>query len=418
MLSDMACLVAEDLTKIFRVYDEPRDRLLEMFGGRRRHKEFVALRDISFSLRSRETLGIIGNNGAGKSTLLKILARTLTPTSGRFHAEGRVMALLELGSGFNPEFTGRENIYLNASLFGMSRQEIRQREQAIIDFADIGPFIDRPVKTYSSGMYVRLAFSIATSVDPDILIIDEALSVGDELFQKKCVRRMNHFREAGKIILFCSHSLYQVNILCDRAIWIDQGQIRMDGTASTVTRAYEDWNQEKNRVEKEASAVSSAAGAACRVLDVAVMSSDGRRLVTVTHGQSLVFNMEVEATEDVIAQFGFAVVRGDGLLCCCAMGNLEGRQPVSLLAGQRLNVMLHVESFPLLDGSYRLVGGIVDASGLHFFHQVYSEPFVVTALNYTLGITGFPHTWELTFGDDRGSRPIPDQEQEASRERT
>ena len=187
-------LVADGIGKDFRVYRRPVDRLLEAVLRKPRHQLVTVLNDISFSIPPRSSLGIIGDNGAGKSTLLKILSGTLTPSRGNVRLGGRVAALLELGAGFHPEFSGRQNIYLNAALLGLPREEIRKREQEIIDFSEIEPYIDQPVKTYSSGMYLRLAFSIATSVDPDILIIDEALSVGDLAFQKKCIDRMNRFK--------------------------------------------------------------------------------------------------------------------------------------------------------------------------------------------------------------------------------
>lgn len=230
----------KNLSKCYQLYAQPIDRLKQfLWRGRRQYfREFWALRDVSFDIAKGEVLGIIGRNGAGKSTLLQLLCGTLNPTDGSVNVQGRIAALLELGSGFNPEFTGRENVYLSASILGLSQQEIDERFEAIVDFSGIRDFIDQPVKTYSSGMYVRLAFSVATSVDPDILIVDEALSVGDGEFARKSFDRIRAMKEAGKTILFCSHSLYQVEAFCDRVLWLDRGSINQFGKPQSVVQAY------------------------------------------------------------------------------------------------------------------------------------------------------------------------------------
>jgi len=199
--------------------------------------EFWALRDINFDVKKGETLGIIGRNGSGKSTLLQILCGTLAPTCGSYETRGRVSALLELGSGFNPEFSGRDNVYMNASILGLSKEEIDERYESIVEFADIGQFIDQPVKTYSSGMYVRLAFAVAIRVDPDILVVDEALAVGDVFFVQKCMRWMRAFKERGTLI-FVSHDTSAVQNLCKRAIWLVNGQIQKIGPSKDVAEAY------------------------------------------------------------------------------------------------------------------------------------------------------------------------------------
>lgn len=238
--SDVA-ISARSLSKVYHLYDRPSDRLRQLLWGRRGaryFREFVALQDVSFELPRGEVLGLLGRNGAGKSTLLQIVCGTLAPTSGSVAVRGRVAALLELGAGFNPEFSGRENIYLNAAVLGLSRAQIDERYESIVEFADVPGFIDQPVKTYSSGMYVRLAFAIATSVEPDILVIDEALSVGDGAFARKSFDRIMQLKEGGATILFCSHSIYQVESLCSRALWIEKGRVRMDDVSSRVAYAY------------------------------------------------------------------------------------------------------------------------------------------------------------------------------------
>lgn len=239
----------KNLSKCFHIYEQPRHRLLQLFssaiGGifnvksKSYYREYWALKDISLSIPRGQTVGIIGRNGSGKSTLLQIICGTLAPTDGAVETSGRVAALLELGSGFNPEFSGRENVYLNGSILGLSKEEVDRRFDAIVKFADIGEYIDQPVKTYSSGMSVRLAFAVAINVDPEILIVDEALSVGDELFQRKCFSRIEEIRNKGATILFVSHSGGTIIELCDRAILIDAGDMLADGSPKEVVGKYQ-----------------------------------------------------------------------------------------------------------------------------------------------------------------------------------
>lgn len=251
-MSSNAAIQVKDLSKAYFIYAEPRDRLLQALIPRlnrllRRlglpqhdrsfYSEHWALRSLSFEVGRGETVAIIGRNGSGKSTLLQLVCGTLTPTSGEVQVQGRVAALLELGSGFNPEYTGRENVLLNASVLGLSREVALARMDSILAFADIGDFIDQPVKTYSSGMAMRLAFAVIAHVDADVLIIDEALAVGDAMFQQKCFRWLRHFQEKGTV-LYCGHDLGAVTNLCQRAIWLDRGHLRMIGTAKDVGEAY------------------------------------------------------------------------------------------------------------------------------------------------------------------------------------
>lgn len=225
--------------KSFRVYAQPADRLLEAFTRRPKHAVFTAVRGVDLEIRAGETVGIVGRNGSGKSTLLQLIAGTLQPTEGEIEVQGRVAALLELGSGFNPDFSGRENVYLNAQVLGLRRHEVEARLERIERFADIGSFIDQPVRTYSSGMLVRLAFAVAVNTDPDILIIDEALAVGDEAFQRKCFARIEEIRSQGATILFVSHSASSVVNLCDRAVLLDDGEVLLVGQPKTVVEHYQ-----------------------------------------------------------------------------------------------------------------------------------------------------------------------------------
>jgi len=232
----------ENVTQRFRVIQERPDSLREIFAKFFRHEvtfhDFDAVRNLSLEVPAGQMLAVIGPNGSGKSTLLKIIAGVYRPTAGRVHVEGNLAPLIELGAGFHHELTGRENILLNGLLMGYSKAEMRAREQSIIDFADIGDFIDAPIKQYSSGMQTRLAFAVATEVDPNILVVDEILAVGDASFQQKCFARIDKFREAGKTILFVTHNMHQVTEHCDRAILLEKGSIIADGEPAEVVRFY------------------------------------------------------------------------------------------------------------------------------------------------------------------------------------
>lgn len=230
----------EDISKVYKVYNRQFDRIKEtlLSSGKQYHRPFHALSEISFTIRPGETVGIIGQNGSGKSTLLQVICKILQPTRGTLVVDGRISALLELGAGFNPEFTGRENVYLNAAILGLEKREIDACFDTIVQFAGIGEFIDRPVKTYSSGMYVRLAFAVAINVDPDILVVDEALSVGDTLFQAKCFAKFREFQEKGVTILFVTHSMDLITRYCSKAFLLDKGRLVAAGEPKTVVDRY------------------------------------------------------------------------------------------------------------------------------------------------------------------------------------
>ena len=236
----MAVIKVEHLSKRYRIYDRPVDKLREMvgLGSGKLHRDFWALEDVSFELEPGHTLGIIGQNGSGKSTMLQILAGIMSQTRGNCYVNGKVSALLELGSGFNPEFTGRENVFMNGAILGLDTHQMRQRFDAIAAFAEIGDFMDQPVKTYSSGMFMRLAFAVAVNVDPDILLVDEALSVGDLIFQHRCMHRMNHLRSIGKTIVLVTHDLEAITKFCDLALLLDCGRLLEQGKPDTVVQKY------------------------------------------------------------------------------------------------------------------------------------------------------------------------------------
>ena len=235
-----ATILVDHITKAYRLYEKPRDRLKEAFSLSRKtyYREHYALRDVSFTVNRGETVGIIGTNGAGKSTILKIITGVLSPTEGHVTVNGRISALLELGAGFNAEYTGIENIYLNGTMIGFTREEIDRKLNDILAFADIGDFVYQPVKTYSSGMFVRLAFAVAINIDPEILIVDEALSVGDAFFQVKCYHKFEEFKKQGKTILFVSHDLGSINKYCDRAILLNKGEKIAEGLPRDIIDMY------------------------------------------------------------------------------------------------------------------------------------------------------------------------------------
>lgn len=236
----MSAIKVENIVKIYKLYDKSIDRLKEGIHpfGKKYHKDFYALNNISFEVKKGETLGLIGINGSGKSTLLKIITGLLTPTSGNIQVNGNVSALLELGAGFNMEYTGIENVYLNGMIMGFTREEMNKKMEEILSFADIGEFVKQPVKTYSSGMFVRLAFAVAINVNPEILIVDEALSVGDMRFQQKCFRKIEEFKKT-KTVLFVSHDMGAINKFCDRIIWLDKGHIVEAGEPLEISKKYQ-----------------------------------------------------------------------------------------------------------------------------------------------------------------------------------
>jgi lipopolysaccharide transport system ATP-binding protein len=258
-LADETMISLVGLGKCYRIYSKPHHRLIQGIVGRHKpiYREYWALRDINLEVQRGESVGIVGRNGSGKSTLLQLICGTVTPTNGQVSVNGRIAALLELGAGFNPEFTGRENAYMNAAILGLSHQEINDRFDRIEAFAEIGRFMDQPVKTYSSGMYVRLAFSVAIHVDPKLLIVDEALAVGDARFQIKCLNRIKSLRESGVTILYVSHDVSSVRTLCDRAVWLDGGSLRLNGSVFPVTAQYMEYLFDATETPVDQPAVSS-----------------------------------------------------------------------------------------------------------------------------------------------------------------
>ncbi len=386
-MSMVPAVEVHHLSKCYRLYQRPSDRLLELFTRRPRHKPFWALKEISFEVRRGETLGIIGDNGAGKSTLLKILAGTLKPTTGEVRCNGRVAALLELGAGFHPELTGRQNIYLNAALLGLSEKEIKAREEAIISFAELGPFIDQPVKTYSSGMYVRLAFAIAVQVEPDILIVDEALSVGDQRFQRKSIARIISFRNQGGTIIFCSHSMYHVLNLCQRVLWLDRGQTRLLGPAKEVVQAYEDWSREKSKKHLQKPEASPKEPVA-NPYRLKILSP---REVQLKPFEPLEVEVLLEGPpEEKEFVVGFDLMRNDEI---SVFGTSTLAQGIKI-PGPQARVRLRFPRLSLLAGRYKLALILADPSA-NAVLAVDSVTIFVEKHPHFLGIAHLEHQWEI-----------------------
>jgi len=403
-------IIVESINKDFKIYARPQDRLAEILLRRPRHKIYHVLRDISFAVPDGKSIGIIGDNGAGKSTLLKLLVGTLQPTSGSIQTHGQVAALLELGAGFHPEFTGRRNIYLNASLLGVPDNDIAELERGIIEFSELGDFIDRPVKTYSSGMYVRLAFSIATMVRPDILVIDEALSVGDLAFQKKCVQRMNEFRQQNKTMAFCSHSMFHVQELCDIAIWIDRGEIKEMGDSHKVVGDYENFCNNKksySSVQEDLPATQPDQQPArstipeqvlqdCKINSLSVCNTKGEKITAIDPLSDLVLEMEVEVlNDDMEGHFGFAFMRSaEEPIASFLTTNAEGIELRCYARGEIFKVRLVVEKVAMRVGEFYVLGGLADKSGLLWYETKFSNLLSMSA-NKGVGPMTMHATWNL-----------------------
>ena len=394
-------LELHNVSKIYKIYPSPMHRLREILFRKRLHSDFSVLDGINLKVQKGETVGIIGENGAGKSTLLKIIANTLKPSTGEILRNGRVSALLELGAGFNPELTGKENIILNAYLLGLVKSEIENKKQEIIDFSELSEFIDRPVKTYSSGMVMRLAFSIATSVNPDILIIDEALAVGDQHFQKKCIDRMVEFKREGKTIFFCSHSPYLIQELCNKAVWLHHGKMMHIGDTTRVLNAYTDWVREKyagmNTGRKDSEKGEKPASDSPIWLDwIKITDEEGRDLELARTGQDIYVRMRIRIAgsgRKYKGHVGVGLNRNDEMIMFGVTTKMDGLDPAMFYDGQEIS--LHYPSLPLLAGQYFFLVVLVDEHGLHPYVHQRSKTFFVEHYHGELGITRLDHRWDF-----------------------
>ncbi len=390
---------ARELGKSYRLYPRHLDRLKEVvwLGRRRFSEEFWALRNVSLQVYRGDAWGIVGQNGAGKSTLLKLLCGVTLASEGQVHSHGRVSALLELGIGFHPEYTGRENLALSGALMGLSQEELAARLPAILEFADIGEFIDRPLKTYSSGMTVRLAFALATCVEPDVLVTDEILAVGDEAFQKKCIRWMEDFLAGGGTLLYCAHNAYQIKKLCGRAVWLDHGQVRLQGAASHVVQEYAEFIEAQGETHTDgtrARPVVALAAGENRVIDVRLLNGQARETSQFAFGQPFRARVRVEAgtgeTEPPVIHLG--LVRPDMVPVYGVSSDMDGAV-LRHVEGRVYQIDYVLPQLSLLPGRYVLRAHAMDSAGLRHFDTVERE-FSVRGENRELGLCYLPHSWE------------------------
>ena len=400
--------------KEYRIYDSPRARLKSLLTGRALHRSHWALQGVSLELARGQCLGVVGSNGAGKSTLLKLITGTLQPTRGELARSGRVTAILELGAGFHPDFTGRQNLYFGGSLIGIGHEEMARLEASVLAFAEIGEAIDRPVKTYSSGMVVRLAFALVTAVEPDLLIIDEALAVGDQHFQRKCIERIQAFRARGCTILFCSHSPYHVRQLCDVALWLDQGRVMELGPTEPVIGAYEMHSRLLGSAAAAPAAghdamivpTEEAAGApppapappadaapdAAAILSVEIAHLDAGEPALLQH-RDLVATITVRGRGAERPHIGFMIEQSHGVGITSLATHEEGAAPVQVAPGLWRSVLTFPE-LPLHSGQYVVSAFLFDASGLVVYDQWYQfKHFRFVQPTLMPGLVKLPHHW-------------------------
>ncbi len=413
-------IAISQLGKTYRVYSNSWRRLQELVTGRPRHQAFDALSDVSFELRQGESLGIIGENGAGKSTLLKLLSGVTSPTAGTIAVRGKVASLLELGMGFHPEFSGRNNIRLNAAMMGLSEAEVEHKIPEIIAFSELGEFIDRPVKTYSTGMSMRLGFAIAVQVEPDILVIDEALSVGDGYFQKKCMSCIQSFVASGRTLIFCSHAMYYVSAYCQRALWLRHGRIAAAGPVEQVVRDYENFllrKGERAQTDDQAADKESAEGGSQGPATIVSVRQRSDRPGAIYHHLEP-WTLEIEwQTSDPSLPFhvGVGVDRIDGVQICSFGTHRDGLPP--WLGANRYQTSLRLPELPMLKGEFSLYVFLLDEEGLHVYDQkIIPGAFSIEASEeYRFGLIEAEHVWE---GADAGTAAVPAIAEEVTDRRT
>lgn len=406
----MAVIEFDTVSKTFRMDRERRPRafqelFISLLRRQRREREardlFWALRDVSFKIEAGESVGLVGSNGAGKSTALKLISRIIQPNSGSVRVNGRVTALLELGAGFHPELSGRDNIFLNGTVMGLSRKQINFKLDEIIEFADIGDFIDVPVKDYSSGMQARLGFSVAAHLDPQIVLVDEALSVGDQAFQQKCNERMLQMRRAGITMLYVSHSLESVEQVCQRAIWLDKGSVRLDDNAQRVAAAYHRSSLARQLARKRIASGDQRPGSGeARMTKVEVFDANGLRQTIFQSNDAITFRLHYHATQRIeqpaIGVGIFSAVSG---LHIAGPNNTMSNHVIPFIEGEGW-VDYHVPTLPLLAGTFSIVTAIYDWDCVHCYdHWSEAATFSVTTgeTNERHGIVALNGTWHSTM---------------------
>ncbi len=396
MSSSEPVISVRGMSKTYRLYGSPYDRIKEAlpWNDQPRHKPVHALHDINFDVHAGQCVGLVGGNGAGKSTLLKILTGTSFPSTGEYTMHGRVASLLELGAGFHMDFSGRDNIYMNAAMMGIPRRETDRRYQEILDFSELHDFIDSPLRTYSSGMVCRLGFSVAVATDPDVLIIDEILAVGDMHFQRKCVDRIFDYKNRNKTILFCSHSMYDVRQICTDALWLKDGKLEMMGDAVAVTNEYSTYENQLASQEERATDMGDikAAEDLPRIISAQLIDVEsGEARNTISPGMTLGVRMHVKngAIPEPI-NMGVAVTSADRSIICC-FGTEDDGVPVNMDEGI---ITLVLPDMKMLSGEYVVMTGVLDRHGVHRFHQLPTDKnLVVQNRTRDLGIFLHDHKW-------------------------
>lgn len=364
MSGDVAITV-ENVSKRFRIYHERNQSLKAaiMRGRREVYEEFWALRDVGFEIPASSTFGLVGDNGSGKSTLLKCIAGILTPDAGSIASRGRMAALLEVGSGFHPELSGRDNVYLNGSILGMSKREIDRKFEGIVDFSGVEQFIDQPVKNYSSGMYVRLGFSVAINVDPEILLVDEVLAVGDAAFQEKCAQKFAEFSREGRTVVVVSHSMSSLRSMCDTVAWLDHGRLMESGEAKPILERYLDSTRQDVRTDTDGK-VRWGSGEA--EIDTVELVRDGEVLDTVRTGESVVIRVRYKARERLEQPvFGLAIESHDGVYLW-ANNTRDAGHAIDAIEGSGV-VECRIPNVVLQPGNFQITASIVDRTTTHVY---------------------------------------------------
>ena len=391
----------EHLSKAYKLFDKPSDRLKETLHpfGRRYSRDFYALNDVSFEVKKGECVGLLGKNGAGKSTLLKVLTGVLTPSAGSVSVKGKISALLELGGSFNPEMTGMQNIYLNGTLMGYTKEEMDSKVDDILAFADIGDFINQPVKMYSSGMFARLAFAVSINVEPEVLIIDEVLAVGDVRFQMKCMNKMKDLMGGGTTVLFVSHDINAVRRLCTRAIWFEQGKIVKEGNVDRVAASYEDFM--KSGIihdvipEKKKAKLSKSMNGIAEIQNFQVLDQGGNDIDIIRSDQPLKIEVDYEVIDENITNpvLGIALLRSDDEYICGLNTKLDN---ITIPWKKGLNTFdLVYDKGLLVDGGvYYFTVALEDETASVMIHVVSKIREIEVIRDYTSeGIFTIPHQW-------------------------
>jgi lipopolysaccharide transport system ATP-binding protein len=389
------------LVKRYPLFGRRRDRALALFGRTRNLTFVTALEGVDLEVNPGEAVGIIGENGSGKSTLLRLIAGISTPTAGTIRAAQPLAPILELGLGFHSDFTGRENALLYGTLLGIEESAMKERLGDVLAFADLGEFIDQPLRTYSSGMVARLAFAVATHVDPRVLVVDEALAVGDGAFQKKCLDRMVRFKQDGRTVLFCSHAMYLITSFCERAVWLHRGRVQDVGPAREVVERYESYlmQREKRQIAADAEALLAhvpLSGKRGRLSRVRVLDAEGRPTESLDPGVGLTVQLVVESTDPATRyHLGVAIDSQDGRCLFAAATHWDGVAPLS--GGTSHTALLRIPALPVAAGSFSVSGFLFDDNGLHTYDQVVVPAAIkVASQRWTPSLLHLPHEWVVS----------------------